>query len=206
MNLRNNDPKREVRTIHVPEFRVSREGKEARLVGHAAVFNQVGDGGWFREQIRPGAFAESIPNDDVRALFNHDPNFVLGRNKAGTLKLSEDDVGLVSEITPPDTQQARDLLVSIERGDITQMSFAFETLVEEWVKGEGKEPDLRTLVKVRLYDVSPVTYPFYDGTDIAVRSHDQWRDVSGLPKAPWRRELLRRRIRIFDMAAGNQRI
>jgi hypothetical protein len=200
MEYRKIEGKREVRTIQVPDFRIARaEGKEARLVGHAAVFEQVGEGGWFREKIRAGAFADSVKADDVRALFNHNPDFVLGRNKAGTLALSEDETGLLSEITPPDTQQARDLLVSIERGDITQMSFAFETLAEEWEKGEGNDPDLRTLVRVRLYDVSPVTYPFYEGTDIAVRSHDQWRTAAG--DTPWRRELLRRRIRIFDMTA-----
>lgn len=201
MKKRAEHPQREVRTISGVELRV--DGDTPKIIGHAAVFNQVGEGGWFREQIRPGAFAESIPVDDIRALFNHNPDFVLGRNKAGTLALREDEVGLVSEITPPDTQQARDLIISIKRGDITQMSFAFETLAEEWLKGEGNEPDLRTLVKVRLYDVSPVTYPFYEGTDVAVRSHDQWRTAGGFPEAkPWRRELLRRRIRIFDMAAG----
>jgi hypothetical protein len=203
MNRQKNN-QREVRTVHVPEFRVARgeDGEAARLIGHAAVFNQVASGGWFREKIAPGAFADSLQTDDVRALFNHNPDYVLGRNKSGTLKLAEDETGLVSEITPPDTQQARDLLVSIERGDITQMSFAFQTITETWEKGDGGEADLRTLVKVKLYDVSPVTYPFYDGTDVAVRSHDQWRSAS--EPVPWRRELLRRRIKIFDMAAGHK--
>jgi uncharacterized protein len=190
--------------VQVPEFRVLKGegGEPARLTGHAAVFNQVASGGWFQEKIAPGAFADSLKSDDVRALWNHNPDMVLGRNKAGTLKLYEDEKGLVSEITPPDTQFARDLLVSIERGDITQMSFAFQTITEAWEKGDEGQPDLRTLVKVKLYDVSPVTYPFYDGTDVAVRSHDQWRSVS--EPVPWRRELLRRRIKIFDMAAGNK--
>jgi len=204
MNRRTNEQGREVRTVQVPEFRVlkAENGEAARLTGHAAVFNQVASGGWFNEKIAPGAFADSLKSDDVRALWNHNPDMVLGRNKAGTLKLYEDEKGLVSEITPPDTQFARDLLVSIERGDITQMSFAFQTITEAWEKGDEGQPDLRTLVKVKLYDVSPVTYPFYDGTDVAVRSHDQWRSVS--EPVPWRRELLRRRIKIFDMAAGNK--
>ncbi|HHW13481.1 MAG TPA: hypothetical protein GXX28_00935, partial [Firmicutes bacterium] len=64
------------------------------IVGHAAVFDTITDLGWFQERVARGAFAESIRVDDVRALFNHDPNIVLGRNKAGTLRLSEDETGL----------------------------------------------------------------------------------------------------------------
>ena len=207
MNHRKNDPRREVRTISGVELRVTREeGKPVHLRGHAAVFNQIGDGRWFLEKIAPGAFADSIPVDDVRALFNHDANYVLGRNKAkplSTLELSEDSTGLLSDISAPDTQLIRDMVISpVERGDISQVSFAFETLEDHWEYGKNNEPDIRTLVKVKLYDVSIVTYPFYEGTDVAVRSHDQWRTVAE-PKAPWRRELLRRRIKIFDMAAGH---
>lgn len=151
------------------------EPEERKMVGHAAVFGQATDiGGWFREQVEPGAFRSSIKKDDVRALFNHDPNFVLGRNTAGTLKLKEDETGLRVDITPPDTQFARDLAVSIERGDINQMSFAFSVMEEEWIRGEGKELDLRKIKRAKLYDVSPVTYPAYEGTDIAIRSHDGW--------------------------------
>jgi hypothetical protein len=148
------------------------------MVGHAAVFNQETDiGGWFREMILPGAFAESIGQDDVRALFNHSPDYVLGRNKAGTLMLTEDEQGLRVEIDPPDTQFARDLSVSIERGDISQMSFAFEIKDSkdvDWERGGKGMLDLRKIKRAKLYDVSPVTFPAYEGTDIAMRSHDAW--------------------------------
>jgi hypothetical protein len=155
-----------------------------KMIGHAAVFGEPADiGGYFREQIAPGAFTDSITADDIRALFNHDPNFVLGRNTAGTLTLAEDQDGLAVEIDPPDTQIARDLAVSVDRGDVSQMSFAFQVLAEEWVKGEDKELDLRTITKVRLYDVSPVTFPAYEGTDIALRSRDAWAQAHA-PTAP----------------------
>lgn len=159
------------------------EDQKQRIIGHAAVFDVVAGNGWFREKVAPGAFKNSIEKDDVRALFNHDPNFVLGRNKAGTLIMREDDKGLLVEIDPPDTQIARDLKVSIERGDITQMSFGFEILKEEREQGEGKEPDLFTLREVKLWDVSPVTFPFYSETDVSVHSREKWRETQRVAKA-----------------------
>jgi uncharacterized protein len=144
-------------------------GQGATLIGHAAVFNAIVTfEQWFREQVIPGAFKKSIKESDVRALFNHDPNHVLGRNKANTLRLSEDDTGLAYEIDLPDTQLAIDLAKSIDRGDISQSSFAFSVVKESWdypAKGSTELP-LRSLREVKLYDVSPVTYPAYEGTDV----------------------------------------
>lgn len=140
-----------------------------KLRGHAAVFNSLSERMYgFREIILPGAFTDAIVNDDVRALWNHNPDYVLGRNRAKTLGLSEDATGLAVEIDPPDTQWARDLLVSIRRGDVTQMSFGFQVLSERWEKKDGEV--IRTLTKLRLFDVSPVTYPAYPATDVSVRS------------------------------------
>jgi hypothetical protein len=166
-------------------FEYRKDDAEPRtMVGHAAVFGEPTDiGGYFREVIEPSAFKASIKEDDIRALWNHNPDYVLGRNTAGTLTLSEDGQGLKTTIMPPDTQFARDLAVSIERGDINQMSFAFQVLAEEWIRGEDKELDLRKIKKVRLYDVSPVTFPAYEGTDIAMRSHDAWAKAQA-PQTP----------------------
>lgn len=145
------------------------EGEPPKLRGHAAVFNSLSENlGGFRELILPGAFAEAIVNDDVRALWNHNPDYVLGRNRSQTLRLSEDATGLATEIDPPDTQWARDLMVSIKRGDVSQMSFGFRVLDERWEKKDGMH--IRTLTKLRLFDVSPVTYPAYPATDVGVRS------------------------------------
>ena len=163
---------REIRTFL---FQIEERKDDNPVIrGHAAVFNEATDiGGFFREQVAPGAFKKSIKEDDVRALFNHDPNLVLGRNTSETLRLKEDDKGLAIEIDPPPTQFANDLMVLMKRGDITQMSFAFQVMGEEWEENEGKLP-LRTLKKLRLFDVSPVTFPAYEGTDVAVRSLDAW--------------------------------
>ena len=130
-------------------------------------------GGMFIERIAPGAFAESIAKpDDIRALINHDPNLILGRNVSKTLTLREDDKGLLVEIDPPNTSYANDLMESTKRGDISQMSFGFQTIADSWERGQNGAPDVRTLLKVRLFDVSLVTYPAYPDTEVAVRSHD----------------------------------
>lgn len=160
----------------VAEFRV--EGEEApKIIGYAAKFDTLSEEMWgFREKIAKGAFTDALKDSDVRALFNHDPNLVLGRNKAGTLVLVEDDIGLRYEITPPDTQTAKDLAESIRRGDISQSSFAFSMRgggIEEWQElPDGKA--IRTIKKVsRLFDVSPVTYPAYPDTESGVRSAEE---------------------------------
>ena len=155
------------------EFRADDNGKGGKITGHAAVFNEFAEIFGFKERILPGAFTNAIRNDDVRALFNHDSNFVLGRNKSGTLRMSEDKRGLAIEVDMPDTQLIRDMVLEpINRGDVSQMSFAFRVTQEEWRHFEDK-PDERDIKEVRLYDVSPVTYPAYEGTDVALASRSK---------------------------------
>lgn len=143
------------------------------LKGHAAVFNQLSsDLGGFREQIAPGAFADTIrKRDDVRSLFNHTADYVLGRVSSGTLRLREDATGLAFENDLPGTTIAHDLVVSIERGDISGMSFAFRVSPngDRWDVDE-QSGLMRTLTRVELRDISPVTYPAYPGTDVAAAS------------------------------------
>ena len=151
------------------EVRDAAEGGPT-ITGHAAVFNKWSeDLGGYREKISPGAFAKTIADGaDVRALFNHDPNFVLGRTKAGTLTLSEDKRGLRFEAHPPDTQTVRDLVLTpIRRGDVSQCSFSFRAIQEEWDAPDYTE---RTLSECALFDVSPVTFPAYPQTDTQVRT------------------------------------
>lgn len=140
--------------------------------GIAAVFNSLSeDLGGFREKIAPGAFKNAIVTSDVRALYNHDPNMVLGRTKSGTLKLEETDAGLAFEVEPPDTSFARDLQVSMQRGDIDQCSFGF-TVAKGGATIERSSDGIlvRTINEIKeLFDVSPVTYPAYTQTSCAVR-------------------------------------
>lgn len=149
------------------EFRVDGDDEGTTLTGHAATFDDPYDLGPFEERIEAGAFDRAIKEDDVRALWNHDPNHPLGRLKSGTLRLSTDDVGLVSEIDLP--RSAEVVREAVERGDVDQMSFAFRVTVEEWEEREDDKP-LRTLKEVELWDVSPVTFPANPNTDVGLRS------------------------------------
>lgn len=168
---------REQRTIAAAEVRVVRaEGQPPRIVGYAAVFNKpsLDLGGW-RETIRPGAFRKVLEaGPDVRALVDHDPTRILARSAAQTLMLREDDKGLYVEILPADTQVGRDILTSIERGDVTGMSFSFRTQTDDWHMEDG-EPMRELLEVAELYDVGPVTFPAYPDTQVAVRSLEGWK-------------------------------
>ena len=171
------DSKKEYRTLPLTELRAEENDGRKIICGHAAVFDSWSEtlGGFFpfKEKVRAGAFQRSIEKDDIRALFNHDANHVLGRNRAGTLELGEDEKGLFVRIMPPDTQWARDLQISIARGDISQMSFGFTVEKDDWSTEDGV--DTRELIEVRLFDVSPVTFPAYAQTDVGVRAHERYK-------------------------------
>lgn len=179
----NETRERRVMTLH--QVRAENDGEQPRIVGYIAMFGQLSvDLGGFIEQIAPGAFARTILESDIRALWQHNPEYVLGRTKSGTLALREDETGLQIEIAPPPTQWARDAVASIQRGDVDQGSFGFEVRRELW--NWNVQPPIRTLLDVELFDVSPVTYPAYPSTSLAVRSlvqenaaHGQAPDVAG---------------------------
>ena len=161
------------------EFRTTacelRADGDGRLRGHAAVFNvEANVGGAFLEEVKPGAFSRALrENQDVRCLFNHNADLVLGRTKAGTLSLVEDSIGLAFDCTPPPTQTARDVHASITRGDISQCSFGFIVRKQTWSKAtdaDGVAIDRRQLEDVDLFDISAVTFPAYSQTTVSARS------------------------------------
>ena len=169
------------------ELRVVRSATTpAKIVGYAAVFDSISEELFgFREKVAPGAFKKSLKGSDARALFNHDVNYVLGRESSGTLRLKEDAKGLWMEVTPPDTQIIRDLVLApIERRDITQQSFGFTVRRDAWenMGTDSNELPLRTIVEVgRIFDVSPVTFPAYPDTQVALRSLDSAREGVEIP-------------------------
>lgn len=156
------------RRIVSTDVHVERRGEKRLPVisGYAARFNELAPEQWgFREKIDPTFFDDVLasPETDVRAFFNHDNNLIVGRQSAGTLRLSVDAKGLRYEIDPPDTQAGRDLVVSVERGDVREASFSFvlaEHDGDSW--DETQVPPVRTLRKAaRVYDVGPVCFPWY---------------------------------------------
>lgn len=140
-----------------------------RIAGYGARFNVLSDDlGGFREIIDPGFFDE-VMGDDVRALWQHDARYVFGRTGAGTLRLTVDELGLAYEADAPDTGWARDAIVSIERGDVTQSSFGFDVAEDAWESLSDGTIIRRLLRAGALYDVSPVTFPAYPQTTATAR-------------------------------------
>lgn len=144
------------------------------LDGYAAVFNEPTIIWDFEETIAPGAFSRALKEkQDVRSLFNHDPNYPLARTKNGTLILREDKTGLWTESSISKTNtKSQDVLDHVRRGDVDGMSFAFTVRKQEWIFQElGSELlDRRVITEIGvLYDIGPVTYPAYEQTSIKVR-------------------------------------
>lgn len=163
-------PEIETRSLVAPvEERA--DGTKRMVIGYAAIFGEVADiGGYFDEVIARGAFTETLKTTDVRAYFNHDRGRVLGRISAGTLRLREDAKGLAVEIDLPDTSDGRDVRTLIDRGDVSGMSFRFNSVREVWDES-GDKPQ-RTILQLELGEVSIVSEPAYDGTSVALRSLD----------------------------------
>jgi hypothetical protein len=163
----------ETRSIPPMEMRVEeRDGELSSISGYGALFNSwtwIGDS--FREMVLPGAFTETIEKDKIKALWNHDRMFLLGSNRANppTLELLEDKKGLKYIVDPPKRAYWLPTLVeSIQRGDTEGSSFSFMATEDRWETDEDGEK--REVIKARVFDLGPVTFEAYEGTEIAVRS------------------------------------
>jgi len=148
----------------ITELRVQPRGLE----GYAARFNTEARIHNFVETIAPGAFSQSLTGGkDILALVDHDKTKVLARTRSGTLKLSEDSQGLNFDLSLPDTQSGRDVLVLAERGDLGGMSFGF-TVDPSGERWNGNRRELRN---VNLLEISVVNaWPAYDGTTVNARA------------------------------------
>jgi hypothetical protein len=151
------------------EIRKTDDGKVTAR-GYAAVFEKLSLPLYnFKEKIRSGAFKNSISKNNIRALWNHNADIVLGSTKANTLRLEEDAKGLRFELDLPDTQAGRDAAVLIQRGDVEGMSFGFRTIKQEWDESDPKNI-VRTLVDLDCSEISATAFPAYPQTKVGVRS------------------------------------
>lgn len=166
-------PQVERRTFSGLEVRADGDGGPKRLHGLAAPYYDGSPGAEYElwpgvvERYAQGAFADAAGGDDVRVLFNHDPNYILGRTSAGTAGLSSTPRGLEYWVEIADTTMGRDVLTSAARGDINGSSVGMIVTSETWSKESGVE--VRTINKASLLDVSPVTFPAYEGTTVQAR-------------------------------------
>ncbi len=168
----------------LPKLATKRTDGKAIIRGYAAVWYRKGDPGsqydmqHFLERIAKGAFADCIKRkQDVRALYNHDASLMLGRTAAGTLKLTEDSVGLAYEVTLPNTQLAHDVAENLRVGNISGSSFSFRIADESWTRENGA--DIRTITKIEtLFDVGPVTYPAYQSSTSGLRAIEAVADMA----------------------------
>lgn len=153
----------------------AKDGDKPGIEGVGAVYNEQYDSGWMIETIKPGAFARALKEkQDVRCLFNHDPNNVLGRTKSGTLSLSDSKDGLKFECDiDPVTRIGADVRGMIERGDVDGCSISFTVRSQIWREekdDKGNYTFYREIEDVDLYDVGPVTFPAYEQTSVSARS------------------------------------
>ena len=179
--------RKELRFTADKELRTLGSDDEMKIGGYAAVFEKYSQPiGRFIEKIAKGAFASSLAQDDIRALWSHNSDIVLGRTRNQTLRLFEDDFGLGFELMLPATQAGRDAYTSIKRGDVSGVSFGFSVLSDSWKKGEEGKPHERTLNTIKLFEISPTAFPAYEQTSVAVRAAD---DAVLEVEKQWAREL-----------------
>ena len=172
-------------------FRTREENGQMYIEGYFAVFGsryELWEDAY--ETIERGAF-EGETEKDVRALANHDTTLVLGRTTAGTLALKEDEKGLWGSITVnPNDQDAVNLYERVKRGDVSQCSFGFDIVEQDMEYAEG-EPTVWKIKKVRLYEVSVVTFPAYEDTLVEARKKE-YEETRKRKNEQWREKMMGR--------------
>ncbi|MBR1810783.1 MAG: HK97 family phage prohead protease [Clostridia bacterium] len=181
---------RQIRSLPA-EFQTRDDGGNLSIEGYFAVFNSIYEiASDMSESIAPGAFSSSL-SGDIRALINHDTTLVLGRTKAHTLQLREDERGLWGHIDiNPNDGDAMNLYERVKRGDVDQCSFGFDILREDTeVRQDGSVH--WTIRDVILYEVSCCTFPAYEQTNISARSKER-DDLRERSAQAWREKMKER--------------
>lgn len=168
------------------------------VVGYASIFDSPSAKATpdFVEIIRPGAFTRTLrENPDVRAFWNHNSDFILGRTKANTLSLEEDEKGLRFELILADSPTGQDARSAIERGDVDAMSFGFFTRKDEIQKHQDGKI-VREIFDVDLLEISPVIFPAYEETSAELRSRVEALCAAQVESVDWSRA---HRIALHDL-------
>ena len=155
------------------DFQTRQENDAKYIEGYFIRFNEeteLWDGVF--EEVAPEAVDDSLKNNDIRCLFNHDTSIVLGRTGNGTLELKKDSIGVFGRVKiNPNDKQALDIYARIERGDINACSFGFN-IIDEEIQNRDDGTVKFILKKIDLHEVSPVTFPAYPTTSIQARKQD----------------------------------
>ncbi len=196
--------KTEVRIVRDGELRAA---ADRTIRGYAAVFNSDSlpineNRRSFTEVIRQGAFARTVKEDDIRALYSHDESKILGRTRASTLDLAEDGVGLRTTIRLPRTSLADDVYENVKVGNLTGFSFRFHVRKDNWTNGGER----RELLDVKLDEISLCAFPAYPSTSAEARSAGVPSDTEVLvyagvvpvPVTDEERERLRLRLQLLQ--------
>ncbi len=183
---------RQMRSV-ASKFETREDGEGLFIEGYFSVFNsnyELWPGA--TESVAPGAFSETL-GGDIRALIDHESRLVLGRNKVGTLELREDSHGLWGRvrINPNDTD-AMNLYERVKRGDVDQCSFGFDIIEEETELREDGSMHW-TITRVKLYEVSVVTFPAYEATGVSARKAE-YEEIQRRRAEAWKTEL-RKKLR-----------
>ena len=169
-------PEMELRTIRAEDIEYREDNDNPIIGGYVVRWDKLSEEMYgFREKVAKGSFLKTLSEMRVLSFWNHNSDIVLGNTENGSLNLSEDERGLKFELTLPDTTAGRDARALIKRGDVKGMSFGFQTLREEWDETDPKKV-IRTLLEVKLYEVSPTPMPAYSSSSVAARSLEDIRN------------------------------
>ena len=178
-NVKEISMEKEIRNFNIPVEVVERDGQRM-ITGYPIVYNKDSEDMGFIERIAPGAAKKALKRSDIRALKNHDPNLIFGRQGVN-LKFTEDKEGLYYEASEIDTQTYRQVSEEVRLGLLTGQSFGFTILADEWKDLDTDMPK-RTITEIgQIFDVGPVTYPAYTDTSVALRSLEKAK-AEGVPE------------------------
>jgi len=201
--------KTENRILKSCEMRVEGDGENRKLVGLAVPYGETTKiGGMFRETFQRSVFSRALSErQDIRALWNHNRDIVLGRSVVDTLRLKESKRGLEIEIDLPNSPNGENAREAIERGDVSGMSITFKPVKQEWSESDNKDGELRTIVDADLFEVSPVTFPQYTSTSIELRStveeYEEHRKSQERQGDAQEREKLRLKLELLTLEEDN---